>query len=50
MSVYAKQKQTDRYRKQTYGSQRAWWGLERDKLRVWDSHIHTTVCKLGKQQ
>ena len=48
MSVYAKQKQTHRYRKQTYGYQRAQWGLERDKLGVWDSHIRTTIYKIGK--
>ena len=49
MSVYAKQKQTHRYRKQTYGYQRAQWGLERDKLGVWDSHIYTTIYKIGKK-
>ena len=35
MNVYAKQKQTHRYRKQTSGYQREKGG-KRDKLGVWD--------------
>ena len=35
MSLFAKQKQTHRHRKQSYGYQRGKGG-ERDKLGVWD--------------
>ena len=34
MSLFTKQKQAQRHRKQTYGYQRGKWG--RDKLRIWD--------------
>ena len=34
MKLFIKQKQTHRHRKQTYGYQRGWGGV--DKLGVWD--------------
>ena len=34
MNLFTKQKQTHRFRKQTYGYQRGNW--RRDKLGVWD--------------
>ena len=49
MNVYTKQKQTHRYRKQTYGYQRG-DGRVRDKLEVWDQQIQTTIYKIDKQK
>ena len=34
MNLFTKQKQTHRFRKQTYGHQRGKW--RRDKLGIWD--------------
>ena len=48
MNLFTKQKQTHRQRKQTYGYQRG-KGV-RDKLRVWDEYIHTTIYKIDNQQ
>ena len=42
MNLFTKQKQTHRYRKQTYGYQRGKRG-GRDKSGVWDQQIHTTI-------
>ena len=44
-----KEKQTHRIRKQTYGCQRG-KVAERDKLGVWDWHMHTTIIKIDNQQ
>ena len=49
MNLFTKQKQTHRYRKQTYGYQRGMGG-GRDKLGVWDQQIHTTIYEIDKQQ
>ena len=49
MSLFTKQKQTHRHRKQTCGYQRGKWGGG-DKLGVWDQQIHTTIYKIDKQQ
>ena len=43
-NLFTKQKQTQRFQKQTYGYQRE-SVEERDGLRVWDWHIHTTTYK-----
>ena len=48
MNLFAKQKQTHRLRKQTYGYQRGKIA-GRDKLEVWDEHIPTTIFKTDKQ-
>ena len=48
MNLFKKQK-TDSQRKQIYGYQRGKGG-ERDKLGVWDEHIHTAIYKIDKQQ
>ena len=49
VNIFTKQKQTHRLRKQIYGYQR---GKEvgRDKLGVWDRHIHTAIFKIDNQQ
>ena len=49
MNLLTKQKQTHRLRKRIYGYQggRVGW---RDRLGVWDWHIHTTIYKIDKQQ
>ena len=45
MNLFTKQKQTHRLQKQIYGYQRE--KVEgRDKLGVWDQHIHTTIYKI----
>ena len=49
MNLFAKQKQTHRHRKQTYGYQKG-KGVGRDKLGSWDQQIQTTICKIDKQQ
>ena len=41
MNLLTKQKKTHRHRKQTYSYQRG--KEERDKLEVWDQHIHTNI-------
>ena len=52
MNFSTKQKQTHRLRKQTHGYQRGkvGGGGGRDKLGVWDWHIHTTIYKIDNQQ
>ena len=47
--LITKQKQTHRRRKQIYGYQRGKVG-GRDKLGVWDWHIHTTILRTDNQQ
>ena len=49
MSLFTKQKQTHRYRKQTYDYQRG-KGKGRDKLGVWDQQIHTTVYTINNNK
>ena len=49
MNLFTKQKQTYRYRKQTYGYQRG-KVVGREKLGVWDQQIQTTIYKTDKQQ
>ena len=49
MNLYTKQKQTHRYRKQTYGYQRE-KEERRDKLGVWDYQIQNTIHKIDKQK
>ena len=47
-NLLAKDKQTHRLQKQIYGYQKG--KVEgRDKLGVWDSHIHTTIYKTDNQ-
>ena len=41
VNVFTKQKQTDRFQKQTYGYQRR-KTAGRDKLGAWDYNIHAT--------
>ena len=48
MSLFMKQKQTYRHRKQIYGYQKG--KGEKDKLGIWDQQIQTTMCKADKQQ
>ena len=48
MSLFTKQKNTHRHRKQTYGYQRGNRGG--DKLGVWDEHLYTSMYKINKQQ
>ena len=49
MNLFIKQKQTHRLRKQTYDYQKGKVG-RRDKLVVWDGHIHTTIFKINNQE
>ena len=49
MNLFTKQKQIHRHRKQTYVYHRETW-QGRDKLRVWDQQIQTTMYKIHKQQ
>ena len=49
MNLFPKQKETHRLQKQTYGYQRGKVG-RRDKLGVWDSHIHSTIYEIDNQQ
>ena len=49
MNLFTKQKQTYRYRKQTYGYQRG--NVEgKDKSGAWDEHTHTTINKIDNQK
>ena len=50
MNLFTKQKQTHRYRKQTYGYQRGKGGGEGGINQEFGVHIHTTIYKIGKQQ
>ena len=45
MNLFTKPEQTHRLRKQTYGYQRGKVG-GREKLGVWDWHIHTIIFKI----
>ena len=45
MNSFTKQKQTQRLREWTYGYQ-GWRVEERDRLEVWDWHVHTTIFKI----
>ena len=49
MSLFTKQKQTYRCRKQTYGYQRGNVG-GRDRSGAWDAHTHTTIYEIDYQQ
>ena len=44
MNLFTEQKQTHRNREQSYGYQRG-----KDKLRVWDQQIHTTIYNIDKE-
>ena len=48
MNLFTKQKQTHKHGKQAYGYQRGKVG--RDKLGVWDWHIHITVYKITDKE
>ena len=48
MNLFTKQKQTHSLREQTYGYQGKRMG-GRDKLGVWNWHIHTATFKIDKQ-
>ena len=46
-NLFTKQKQTQIFQNQTYDYQMG--NIEeRDGLRVWDSHTHTTICKINQ--
>ena len=47
MNLFTKQKQTQRFREQTYASDEVG---ERDRLRVRDGRIYTALFKMGSQQ
>ena len=49
MNLFTKQKQTHRHRTHTYGYQKG-NVRGRDKLGIWEQHIHPTIYKIGKQQ
>ena len=49
MNLFTKQKETDRYQKQSYSYQRGRM-RGRNKPRAWDEHIHTTLHKTDKVQ
>ena len=49
MNLFTKEKQTHRNRKQTYGYQKG-NVVGKDKLGVWDSHIHTSINQVDNQQ
>ena len=48
INLFMKHKQTHKYRKENYGSQREKRG--RDKLGVWDWQIQITIYKIDKEQ
>ena len=48
MNLFADQKQTHRFYKQTYGDQKR-RVKEKDGLEVWDWHIHTVVYRMTGQ-
>ena len=51
MNLFTKQKQTHRFRKQTYGYQKGnIVAGGRGKSGAWDEHIHTTIYKIDNQQ
>ena len=45
MNIFTKQKQIHNHRKQSYGYQRGKVEV-RDKLGIWDGHIHITIYKI----
>ena len=47
-NVFTEQKQTHRHRKETYGYQRG-KVVGRDKLGIWNGHIHTTIFKINNK-
>ena len=49
MNLFTKQKQTHRLRERTYGYQRGRVG-GRDRLGVWDWHVHSAIFKIDNQQ
>ena len=49
MNLFTKQKQTYRYRKQTYGYQMGNMA-GRDKSGTWNEHTHTIIYKIDNQQ
>ena len=49
MNLVTKQKQAHRLREQIYGYQGRRVG-GRDRLEVWDSHVHTAIFKIDNQQ
>ena len=49
MNLFPKHKVTHGHRKQIYGYQRGKAG-GKDKLGIWDEHIHTTIYKIDNQQ
>ena len=48
MKLFTKEKQTHRHRKQTWLLKGKGWG--RDKLGVWEWHIHTTIYKINNKE
>ena len=48
MNLLTEQKQTYRHRKQTWLPKEKGGG--RDKLGIWELHIHTNIYKIDKQQ
>ena len=46
MKLLAKQKETHRLREPTYG----YWVRGRDRLGIWDGHVHTGIFKVKDQQ
>ena len=48
MKLFAKQKQTHRHRKQTYGYQKGNGG--EDELGVWDQQVHAAIDTIAEQQ
>ena len=48
MNLFTKQKQTHRLREQTYGYQGGRVGV-RDRLGIWDWHVHTAIFKIDNQ-
>ena len=49
MNIFTKQKQTHRLKKRTYGYGGRGKGGGRDRLGVWDGHVHTAVFKMDNQ-
>ena len=49
INLFTEQKQTHRHTKQTDSYQRGKVG-RRDKLGIWEEHIHTTIYKTDEQQ
>ena len=49
MNLFTKQKQTPRLREQPYGYQGGRVG-GRERLEVWDRHVHTAVFRVDGQQ